>query len=50
MSQEVVESLEEFNDEVPAMKSQLMFREAYKKTIKEGKGVVEFTDPKAKVK
>ena len=48
MSQEVLESLEEFTEEVPAMKSQLMFREAYKKTIKEGKGVVEYTDPKAK--
>lgn len=48
MSQEVVEALDEYKDEVPTLTSRLVFREAYKKSIKDGKGVIEYTDPKAK--
>ena len=48
MSTEVVDEIGKYAEEVSVMESQLMFREAYKTTIKEGKGVVEFTDIKAK--
>lgn len=48
MSGEVSESLDEFKEEVSALDSKLIFRESFKKSIKDGKGVVEYTDPKAK--
>jgi chromosome partitioning protein len=48
LSGEVSESLEDLKEEVPALDSKLVFRESFKKSIKDGKGVVEYTDPKAK--
>ena len=48
MSAEVFESLEAYKEEITMLQTHLVFREAYKKSIREGKGVVEYNDPKAK--
>lgn len=48
MSKEVNESLEEYAADVEPLRNKLIFRESFKKSIKEGKGVVEFTDSAAK--
>jgi chromosome partitioning protein len=48
MSREVNESLDAYSSDVAPLKNQLIFRESYKKTIKDGLGVVEYSDGLAK--
>lgn len=48
MSKDVNETLAKFAADIEPLKNQLIFRESFKKSIKEGKGVVEWADSAAK--
>jgi len=48
MGKEILKELDKYKDEVEVLTNKLYFRESFKKTIAEGKGVVESDDAKTK--